>query len=179
MKNIKLILLFLIIINLSACAIVPEKITAAPEQETAAPEQKTARTLILGGKQFKENKPGEFTSWKCRDYSYGGKTLVEVGKLTLSDDYKKRSDYKEIDDSAKKVVDDFIKMTGFVLYDGTNTGDFTFYKRRGINHRWDWGTEGGSYSFIINPDGTGSFYDFSSSKKGEKIKADDIYKCSR
>ncbi len=141
------------------------------KKEITAPEPKAARTLILGGRKFKEDTPGEFTSWKCSGYFVGGKTLVELGQIP-SDYLKQRSD-----DSKK--IDDFIKWLGFILYDGTNTGDIVLYKRRGLNHRWDWGSEGDTYAFIIEPDGTGIFYDFSNAKKGEKVGADTVYKCRK
>ena len=160
--NIKLILISLLLINLSACE-------TFPEQRSSSLEQTTPRTLNLRVKQFTERKPGEFTSWKCNDYSDGGKTLVEVGQIP--------SDYlKQI--SEKQKSDSVIKTVGFVLYDGSNSGDITTYERRGLNQRWDWGSNG-SYSFIIKPDGTGLFYDFSSTKEGEKIKANEIYKCRK
>jgi len=143
------------------------------------PEQELLRTLILGGKEYKENKLGIFISWKCRDYSDRGKTLVEVGRITLPDDFKKTDEYKEMDDATKQKLNEIMKMTGFILYDGTNTGDIALYTHAGLNHRWDWGPKVGTYSFVIKPDGTGLFYDFRTAKKGVKDKADDVYKCSR
>ena len=78
-----------------------------------------------------------------------------------------------------QLVEELNNILGFVLYDGTNTGDIVLYRRDGLSRRWDWGTTG-SYSFIIKSDGTGLFYDFSTADDaGIKSKADDIYKCRR
>ena len=80
MKDIKYISLLLMIVQFYGCA-------AVPEQETVIPsEEETGRTIILDGIQFKESNPDEFISWECGDSSYG-RTLVEVGYLTVSDDY--------------------------------------------------------------------------------------------
>lgn len=145
------------IVNLYACSIAPKK--------------EAVRTLTIGDNKLQESKPGEFTSWRCSDYYDGGKTLVEVGEIP--------SDYLKRMSGDSKEMNVFIKMVGFVLYDGSNAGDITLYQRRGINHRWDWNLDGGSYSFIIEPDGKGLFYDFSTAKDGEKVKADNIYICRR
>jgi len=95
------------------------------------------------------------TSWKCKDYSYGGATLVEVGFFD----------------------DPFYKDLGIVLYDGGNKGESTSYRRAGLNHRWSWGDAMGNYSIVIKPDGTGLYYDFTGVPEGESIKAREIYKC--
>jgi len=210
MKNIQHILLILMIIQFYGCEAVP--VAEAPEEEfheDEFPEEETGRTLILGGKQFTESKPGEFISWKCRDYSSSwGSTLVEVGHLPLSDDIdytqipflkeaissmlddEERADlYAQLDDSEKKEFDRqlnkrmqelFGNRLGFVLYDGTNTGDIVIYRRDGLDRRWDWGAPGSSYSFVIETDGTGLYYDFSTADDdGFKSNADDIFKCGR
>ncbi len=172
MKILRIISLCTVIINLFACAIDPDMNFEQPNYD---PE----RMLTLDNKQYKEGEPWQFMSWKCRDYSYGGKTLVEVGRVSFPDDYKNNAAYKEMDDSKKEEVDKLLEMIGFVLYDGSDTGDTTIYHRSGLSHRWNWGPESNSYSFIIKPDGTGLFYDFSTAENGKKSKADEIYKCSR
>ena len=203
MKDFKYFSLLLMIVQFYGCA-------AVPEQETVIPsEGETGRTIILDGMQFKESNPDEFISWECGDSSYG-RTLVEVGYLTVSDDYdytrvsmikdimvshlmkddhEKADWYRQLDSSEKKKMDtEFSKLfhdqykskLGFVLYDGTNTGDSVLYQRDGLNRRWDWGTAGSSYSFIIETDGRGLYYDFSTADDdGIKSKADNVYKCSR
>jgi hypothetical protein len=116
---------------------------------------KGPRTIILDGQTFTEQEVGDFVSWRCVDFSYGGKTLVEVGMIT----------------------NEGLSETGFVLYDGGYNGDLTSYQRRGLNRRWDWGPNGADYAFVLKPDGTGAFYDFSLAKKGEGISANEVYKC--
>jgi len=66
---------------------------------------------------------------------------------------------------------------GFVLYDGGYTGEFTHYGRKGLVRRWDWGPDGNNFAFVIKPDGTGLYYDFTSVKLGEGKKANEVYKC--
>ncbi len=178
MKHIKKALIFLIVVVLNACTMTPEQGTAVPKQRITAPEMEVRRTLILGGEEHIESEFVEFVAWKCSDYSSGENTLVEFGRALISDNYKNSSEYEKINDSEKEAIDEFIKMFGFVLYDGTNTGERALYSRSGLNHRWDWGPEG-KYSFIIKPDGTGLFYDFTSAQSGESIKANDVYKCRK
>jgi hypothetical protein len=114
------------------------------------------RSISLDDTKYSEEKLGKFNSWRCRDYVHDTGTLVEVGTFTMAS----------------------LSKFGFVLYDGGNTGTFTVYQREGLNHRWDWGSEG-HFSFIIKPDGTGLYYDFSSVPSGETAKAKDVYKCAQ
>ena len=113
--------------------------------------------MILDGETYSETDLGEITSWSCKDYIDGGKTLVELGFFTSTDFYE----------------------LGFILYDGTYAVETTIYKRKGFNHRWDWGPNGYEYAFVIKTDGRGLFYDFSDVEGGEKSNANDIYKCHR
>lgn len=93
-----------------------------------------------------------FTSWECQDYIYGGKTLAEFGYFSING-----------------------TTYGFVLYNGGDEGEFTYYSRQGLNHRWDWG-KNGQYSFVITPDGNGRYYDFTNVPDGESTKPSGIYK---
>ena len=68
---------------------------------------------------------------------------------------------------------------GFVLYDGSSSGESTSYQRKGVDQRWDWGPSGSDFAFVLEPDGTGLFYDFSNVPKGEAKKADSLYRCQR
>ncbi len=113
------------------------------------------RTISLEGKSISEDKAGKFTSWVCSDYSSGGKTLVEVGTFSAQD----------------------LNGTGFVIYDGGNSGEATIFQRKGINLRWDWGPKG-HFAFVLKPDGTGLFYDFSNAN-GEEVKANEVFKCKQ
>ena len=70
---------------------------------------------------------------------------------------------------------------GFVLYGNGTTGEEAYFSRQGLDLRWDWGSyyrDGSSryrYSFVIEPDGTGLYYDFSTSTDGVS-KPRGIYK---
>lgn len=55
----------------------------------------------------------------------------------------------------------------------------TQFQVAGLTRRWDWNCDeetGCRYAFSIEPDGTGGYYDFSTSEDG-RAKARDIYKC--
>lgn len=57
---------------------------------------------------------------------------------------------------------------GFILYGDGTIGEIAYFSRDGLDLRWDWGRKGKGfkYSFVIEPDGTGLYYDFSTSKDG-------------
>jgi hypothetical protein len=113
--------------------------------------------ISVNGREIREADAGEFTSWLCRDYFKRGSVVVEVGHFN----------HPKLDG------------LGFVLYDGGNSGDLTSYERAGLLHRWDWGWNDNRYvySFLMKPDGTGLYYDFSSATDGHKDKADDVFRC--
>jgi hypothetical protein len=155
MKVIRSIFQISIVTCLTACVV-------EPRIYLEKPEQKEGRTLILGEEHIQIDELVEFVSWKCRDYFEKGGILVEVGHASLPGDY----------DNAGIIF-------GFVLYDGTDTGEIASYERKGINNRWDWGPNGYDYAFTIKPDGKGHFYDFTSAPKGEEVQSDAVYKCHR
>ena len=93
-------------------------------------------------------------SWRCRDYVNPTRTLVEVGILYLLDD-----------------------PVGLVLYDGGNTGTDATHRREGLNRVWTWGPNNNDFLFVIKPDGTGLYYDFSKVPVGETKKPEEVYKC--
>jgi hypothetical protein len=113
------------------------------------------RKLTMGEIEIYVNALGGISSWQCTDNEYTSKVLVELG-------YFNGEEYSDI---------------GFILYDGTNTGDETNYRRNGLDHRWDWGDEDSNFSFVIQTDGTGLYYDFTGVPTGEKISAKDVYHC--
>lgn len=112
------------------------------------------RSITLGNTVYNEETSGKFICWSCRDFVDEGKVLVEVGIFS----------------------DPKLKGAGFILYDGSDSGNAANYQRKGINHRWDWGPNENDFSFIIEPDGTGLFYDFSNAKS-KSIKANQVFKC--
>ncbi|MCQ2248434.1 MAG: hypothetical protein MJZ50_05420 [Treponema sp.] len=73
---------------------------------------------------------------------------------------------------------------GFVLYEDGTVGEEAYFSRKGLDLRWDWGIyeSNGStrckYSFVIEPDGTGLYYDFSISDDGI-AKPRGIYRCKK
>lgn len=161
-----------------ACAAGYDRNASNPECSSQEyPE--SVRTLVLDGEEYVENESGDFKSWKCRDFSDEGKTLVEVGHVSIPDDYKETDEYRSMDASEKKNLSRMVKMFGFILFDGTNSGEKAIYTHEGLNHRWDWGPDSDTYALIIKPNGTGLFYDFSTAADGAKQKADDIYRCRR
>ncbi len=95
-----------------------------------------------------------FTSWYCVDSIYGGKLGLEFGYYSIDGD-----------------------VFGFVLYDNEDVGESTIYNKLGLEHRWDWtGPYGGSYSFVISPEGYGRYYDFTNVPVGESTKPRDVYR---
>ena len=155
-------------------------------------EQTEPRKLVLSGVEVEETfrdpespVPTWMLSWECRDSSGKGKVLIEFGLFML---YLKPVEFKgEIADVLEGLPEEYRKYidgtelegSGFVLYDGTDTGDYANHKRVGINHRWNWGLKDDSYNyaFVIKPDGTGLYYDFSGGRT--EVKASQVYKCSR
>ncbi len=134
---------FVLLVSLGSCATFP-----------SATPYGSPRTIILDGDRISESDVGRFTSWYCKDFSYGGRTLVEVGFFG----------------------DPELQGVGFILYDGGYSGKSTSYQRRGLEHRWEWGLIG-QYVFVIKTDGLGAYYDFSTVPTGESTKPREIYKC--
>jgi len=150
MRGLGIVVFVIAMLSYTACTTMPFSTPFGP------------RSIILNGKAYSETDIGKFVSWRCEDFFYSSRTtlfeprpLVELGIFTNSK----------------------LSGSGFVLYDGKHSGELTNYGRKGINHRWDWGPNGAEFAFILKPDGTGRFYDFSSAQSGERIKADGIYKC--
>jgi len=148
-KTITYLISIMLLILLVSCSTFPQFVPA-PSVTTSGP-----RTIILNGDTFTEEDVGGLISWYCRDYINEGRILLEVGKFG----------------------DPNLEGLGFILYDGGYTGEFTLYRRTGIQHRWDWGPNGNDYAFVIKPDGTGLYYDFSTVTGGEGINASEVYQC--
>ena len=170
LKYLKIFLPFIIFINLLACQSTTQSKPSSHEQAPGNSTDESLRTIILDNEELTEHEPGQFISWKCRDYSDSSSVLVEFGHFKLTED--------QLDTEAIEKMSDNTLQFGFVLHEGSNEGEFTLYGRKGLNHRWDWGAEE-KYSFIIKPDGVGLFYDFTTAEDGSKDKADDVYKCKK
>lgn len=147
-NKIKTLIMFLFLVSLWSCTSHKPMVTLASLNHSGT------RTLVLDGDTITDKEAGGFTCWYCKDYLKGGPNLVEVGLFG----------------------DPQLGNIGFVLYDNSNKGEITRYKRAGLEHRWDWG-DGLPYSFTIKTDGTGAYYDFTGVPEGERIKPNEIYKC--
>src|SRR5262245_51182613 len=106
----------------------PPAPTAPPPQQPERPAPTRAgRVITLSDPrssekvELSEDQVGGFISWGCRDYlSDDRRTIVEIGRF-----------------EAANVSDDGF-IPGFILYDGSSSGEFTMYRRMGVNQRWDW-----------------------------------------
>ena len=66
------------------------------------------------------------------------------------------------------------QLVGFVLYDGGYSGKYSFHEREGLHHSWTWGD---NYEFVIESDGKGLYYDFSTVPEGESTEPRELFKC--
>jgi TonB family protein len=151
-------LLFFITL-ISGCATTSTGSTQQGTEPALAQEPITnqvPRTIVIDGQQVTENKVGEFISWGCGGFIQPNNVLIEVGIFSNPE----------------------LSGEGFILFDGGDTGEFAWYRREGINHRWSWGPNGNDYSFVINPHGGGLYYDFTNAKGG-KTEASDVFTCER
>ena len=142
----------------------------SPSTEPASSKPpKHSRTIVLNGQKYSEEEHGPFEIWECREFlgeylaenlgeNFGSnKVLFEIGRFVNSD----------------------LSQNGFILYDGSSSGDLTNYQRQGINKRWEWETTEGRFLFVLKPDGMGHYYDFTGVADGVSKKSDDIFRCSK
>ncbi len=142
------LMILVLLVSLSSCTSFPSLIP--PSATPSGP-----RTLVLDGQKVTEGDVAGLIAWYCRDFVDDDRVLVELGYFG----------------------DPTLQGIGFVLFDGGYTGVRTYYRRTGLEHRWDWGPNGTDYAFVIQPDGTGLYYDFTSVPKGQSTKASAVYKC--
>lgn len=113
------------------------------------PATSRARQLYLSGYSLSETDFGGVERWYAVD-KYNYDSLINEVRFQVG--YFKENDI------------------GFILYGTETIGEEAHFSRDGLNLRWDWGSDsyGTSYkySFVIEPDGTGLYYDFSASKDG-------------
>lgn len=138
-----------------AMAAEPGNIADAIESGVSLEKLRELFREYLSEQQISEDMTDEgFTSWYCLDYSGVKNVGLEFGYYSIDGD-----------------------VFGFVLYDNKDVGESTVYNKLGLEHRWDWtGSYGGSYSFVISPEGYGRYYDFTNVPDGESIKPRDVYK---
>ena len=133
-----------------SCVSIPSRPASA---NTSGP-----RAIILNGEIFLENEVGGFISWFCYDFIDERTLRLEVGTF---------GDRK-------------LEGLGYILFDGGYNGELTYYRRIGLEHRWDWGGRNDSdFAFVIKSDGTGLYYDFTNVRSGESTRARDVFKCRR
>ncbi len=107
------------------------------------------------GLQAQESSVTTAEKWRCFDFWDSNKETVLV-KLTR----------------AKKNGEDL--GYGEVSVAGVNHR--ARFQVSGINRRWDFG-DGGDYAFIIKPDGSGGYYDFSNVKYGDETGPRQFFNC--
>lgn len=149
MKKIVLRLVVLVVTEVLICSC------------ASVPREKN-RELILGDISVSESDFGGVERWYAVDkYNYSSFNFVEEIRFQVG--YFKNN------------------SIGFILYENGTIGETAYFSRDGLNLRWDWGNhyrDGSSryrYSFVIEPDGTGFYYDFSTSADGTS-KPRGIYK---
>jgi hypothetical protein len=76
-----------------------------------------SRIIVIDGDQVTEDEVGEFITWGCSGFGQPINVLIEVGIFSNPE----------------------LSGEGFILFDGGDTGEFTWYQRDGIDHRWSWG----------------------------------------
>lgn len=119
---------------------------------TSMPTTSRDRMLSIGGYSVSETDFGGVERWYAVD----------------------KYNYDSLVDEVRFQVGYFLQNgIGFVLYGNGTVGEEAYFSRQGLDLRWDWGThyrtDGQSefiYSFVIEPDGTGLYYDFSTSTDG-------------
>ncbi len=113
------------------------------------------RQLQLSGRIYSESDDGGVERWYAIDkynyFDFSNEIRFQVGY------------FKETE-------------MGFILYGNGTEGVKAHFSRDGLDLRWDWGLKRGEYlySFVIQPDGTGLYYDFSTSRNGT-AKPREIY----
>ena len=149
--------------------------------------------LATFGVQAQGSDTGEI--WRCfAPYDFGkNKVLVELnwgtklGSLTTEEAVENLKAVAKAEGvPLKKPVEDLkpeiermvelvnVMVSGQVSVAGvTHSAFFDIY---GLNRRWDFGKDL-KYAFIINPDGSGAYYDFSPVEEGETTKPSQLYDC--
>ncbi|MHC5083926.1 MAG: hypothetical protein ACYTET_08335 [Planctomycetota bacterium] len=154
--SIRILIGSTLIFFIAGCTTLESPSTEPASSKPPKPEEPRYRTIVLNGMKYSEEEHGPFEIWECRDFHGDSKeVLFEVGRFVG------------------------FSQGGFILYDGGSSGDLTRYQRKGINKRWSWETTAGSFSFVLEPDGTGHYYDFTGVPEGEKIKSTDLFRCSK
>lgn len=136
----KFIFIVLSAILFMSCMSVPMSSSNGTSNSRGMPSDD--RSVLINGIAFVESELGHIERWYAVDkYSLNPEVLFQVVS-----------------------VDQF-ENAGYVLYGSSSVGTIAVYTRQGLTLRWDWG-DNFEYSIVIEPDGTGYYYDFTNSTDG-------------
>lgn len=105
--------------------------------------------------------------WQCFDISdYEKRTvLIELER------------FKSLGEVFGSSEDSAIALGKVIAAGQSNNAFFTI---EGLNRRWDWptgGDKGLKYAFVIKPDGSAAYYDFTKVEDGGTTSASHVYEC--
>ena len=113
--------------------------------------------VVTFGVQAQEGKDTTTEIWRCFDYMDFEKNTVLI-RLTRVTRYNEDLDFGEV------------SVAG-VTY-------MALFRVTGLDRRWDFGSdELPNYSFIIQPNGDGAYYDFSNVEAGGTTKPSQVFEC--
>lgn len=133
-------------------------------------EPRTNVDITIKGSTLNSTEIGGVDVWECKE-RFGSKVLLSLGHLKTEG----------------------VEVFGFILFEDENDGTITLTFREGLNRMWTWDDqmemdklkseerlqEGFSYKFIVEPDGTGLYYNFNGKKDGELVKPSGLFQCER
>ena len=105
--------------------------------------------------------------WQCFDISdYNKRTvLIELER------------FKPLGELFGSSTDSSIALGKVIAAGQSNDAYFTI---EGLNRRWDWptgGDKGLKYTFVIQPDGSAAYYDFTKVEDGGTTSPSQVYEC--
>ena len=130
-----------------------------------------ALTLSLPLRAAPDTYP-EIEFWECGFFS--DEVLVELLALTDLKNTEGLIDTPDLAEPMRAILIEAGMGIGMVKVSGTE--QVALFKVTGFDRRWDFG-DGFEYAFIISPDGTGSYYDFSTG--AETVSPSQIYSCNQ
>lgn len=118
-------------------------------------------------------------TWDCKEFGKHNweekPVLVKASSILLRDsDIASLPNELKLDNLFKELKERKVRP-GFVVVAGTSHN--ALYSVQGFNRRWDFGPSDrpGNYAFIIEPDGTGLYYEFMN--KNSLAKARQVLTC--
>jgi hypothetical protein len=130
-------------------------------------EPRTNVDITIDGYTINSGEIGGVDVWECKE-RFGSKVLLTLGHLKTED----------------------VEVFGFILFEDGNDGSLTLTFREGLNRMWAWDDkmemsklqseerlqEGFSYKFVVEPDGTGLYYNFNTD---DRVKPSSVFQCER